>query len=251
MYTLENDTTSINIDDYFVSFETGLPEMSYKMETIIGDGGIITGVGSLAGRKAKISRSFVRTDFNGRQTFIDWFTKPNYETIYLRWQPTTSFNGITQVTPFLSGGESFETRDFNYVKSINFEMYMANPYFASTTITNSTFAIASTVVHSTSVIITGCKVFPIFSFTSTLAWTSLEVKLNTNYGFHVDYSFTAGDVVDIYTSNSELEMYINNNKVDGFFHIDSTPFSLKAGLNTFDVKAQAGTLNIKYYERRL
>lgn len=250
MYSLENNTTNIIIDDYFISIETGLPDMSYKMNDIIGDGGIVTGIGSLSGRKAKISRAFIRTDFDGRQTFIDWFTKPNYDTIYLRWT-TTSFTGISQVYPMLSGGEGYETRNFNYVKSLNFEMYLPNPFFESTSATSNSYAIASTVVHSTSISITGCKVFPVFSFTSTLAWSSLEVKLNTNYGFHIDYSFNAGDIVQVYTSNSELEMYVNGNRVDGFFHIDSTPFELIAGLNNFDVKAQSGTLTVQYRQRRL
>lgn len=250
MYRLEDATTYFNIDNYYVSFESGLPKGQYKMNKIIGDGGIITGSGALEGRIAKISRAFLKSEEAQRKEFISWFTRPAYDTIYLR-RTTTSFDGICQCKPTMSGGEQFASRNFNYGKEVSFDIYMNTPYFESTTLTTTSIAIASTATTSGTITINGHKVFPQYEITSTLAMTQFEVKLAEGYGFHMDYSFTASDTVNVKTSDSSLICTINGNNIYGYFSALSTPFDLRPGSNTLYVKANTGTLLIKYYERQL
>jgi hypothetical protein len=246
-------TTSIDIDDYYISFETGLPSMSYKLNEVNANGGIVTGAGNLSGRIVKISRAFTKLDFSGRQNFIDWFTKPSYEVIYLRWN-TSSFNGISRVYPMLSGGESFQVRNFNYSKELSFEMIMPDPYFESTTLTSISYNIDTTSLLSTSVTITGGKIFPRFVLNSTSICTDIQLILDNNYGFRLDYSIQAENEAIIYTSNCKLEFYVNSVNTGGlYFSSLSTPFEFLGGVNNFDliITTTGSSFSIKYYERRL
>lgn len=250
MFQLEDSTTSFNLDNYMVSFETGLPKSVYKMAKILGDGGIVSGNGFLEGRIAKISRVFTKWEESDRDSFINWFNRPPYETMYLRRQ-TSSFNGKQECKNSLGGGETYNVRNYNVGKEIEFEMYMENPYFESTTVTTTSVAIASSALVTGTVTINGNKVYPNFEITSTKAVTQFEVKTAEGYGFHVDYTFTAGDTIVVSTSGSELSLTVNGNYLYGYFSANSTPFELKNGTNNLYIKADVGTLLIKYYERHL
>jgi hypothetical protein len=250
MYQLENDTTSLSLDDYYVSFETGLSKRNFKTIDILGDGFNISGNGYLSGRVVKINRSFTKYDYDNRELFIKWYTKSINENIYLRWI-STSFEGISQVYPSLQGGENFSIRDFIFSKEINFEMLQPDPYYYSTSLTSVTFIPLSTEILSTFININGQKNYIQIQFTSTLAWTSFELKLNTNYGIHIDYNFEAEDVLVIKTSSNNLSMQVNGIEQYGYFDINSVPFPFESGLNYFDFKGQSGTLILSYYKRVL
>lgn len=254
MYNLEDNTTSINIDDYYVSFESGLPKGSYKMNDILGDGGMIDGMGSIGGRIVKISRTFLRENEVDRDLWMSWFTRPIYDEIYLR-RTSTNFIGIARVFPQLAGGESFNVRNFNFSKDIPFEMLMENPYFESTTITNSSaISLTSTAQISNNITIAGMKVFANYSLTigSTTCQT-FQIKTAEGYGFNISYNFQQNDVVNVSTSDSQLIVTINGIILDsGNFTSGSQPFELKSGINTlYIIGSSNSTLVVSYYERHL
>jgi hypothetical protein len=216
----------------------------------MGDGAILTGSGFMEGRTAKISRVFLRTEESDRLDWMSWFTRPPYETLYLR-RTTTNFDGICQVKPALSGGETFNVRNFNYGKEISFDLYMASPYFESTTLTTTSIAITSSAQITGVVNISGNKVFPQYEIWSSNVITQFEVKTAEGYGFHLDYNFSAGSTINVRTSDSSLICTISGTPLTGYFSALSTPFELINGNNTLYVKADVGTLLVKYYERQL
>ena len=250
MFRLENATTHYDIDDYYVSFETDLPGGSYKMNDVIGDGGMVSGSGNLKSRTAKITRVFTRENESERDEFISWFTKAPYEEIYLR-KTTTSFDGIQRVYPMLSGGEGFGTRNFNYSKEISFEMLMPDPYFESTAATSSTFTLTSTSLHSTSISISGQRIFPSFLFIPTGACNLLDVKTADGFGFHIEYNFQAGSSVVISTTGSDIYCEVEGERIGGYFSANSKPFDLYTGTNNLYITGSSGTLTLTYYGRRL
>ncbi len=250
MYTLENDTTTFNIDDFYISFESGLPKMVYTQNETISDGAIIDGVGSIGGRTAKVSRAFLRTHEYERDQFLQWFSQPVYKDIYLR-RNSTWFNGIVKVYTAIEGGEAYKTRDFNFVDGMDFSIFMTSPYFESTTLTTISSTLVSSTQHILTVNISGYKCYPCYSITSTNALTMFEVKTAEGYGFRVDYNFNANDVINITTSGSQLIMTINGIRVDGYFTEGSSPFELQSSNNTLYVTGSASTFNILYYERHL
>lgn len=250
MYKLENGTTSLDIDDYYVSFETGLPAGNYKLRNTIGDGGLVTGNGVIGGRIAKVSRAFTRVEEDERDNFLSWFTKPSHETVYLR-KTTTNFDGIQEIKPMLAGGEKYNVRNFNYSKNVSFTMMMANPYFESTSLSTSVITVTSSVVQTETVEISGMKVFPTFELTSTNAVTLFQVKTAEGHGFRIDYTFEPSDVIVVKTTDSNLICEVNDVRLDGYFSSDSTPFELNSSNNTLYIKADAGDLKIQYYKRNL
>lgn len=250
MYRLENASTYLDIDDYYVSFETGLPQGSYKISDSLSDGGYVSGRGNIGARVAKISRVFTRDDEDTRDLWLDWFTKPVYEELYLR-KTSTNFDGIQRIYPALDGGESYKIRNFNMSDGVSFEMYMPDPYFESTTVTSSTFTLTSTSLHSTSISITGQKVFAVYTFIPTSDATSIDVKTAEGHGFHLDYNFNAGSSVVISTTGSNIYMQIGGLTVSGYFSANSNPFELWPGTNNLYITGSSGTLNVSYYERRL
>lgn len=250
MYRLENDSTYLILDNYMVNFETGLPGTSYDISDTIGHGFIVSGSGNLGGRTVSLSRVFTKDQESERKTYIEWFTRNRSKTTYLR-RTTTNFDGIQEVITSLQDGESFNIRDFNFSKELKFTAYMENPFFESTSLTSSTFAISSSNKNTITANINCNKVFPNFQMVSTKAMTQFEIKNAEGYGFHVDYNFQPNDVVNISTTDSDLIFSINSIRADGFFTSSSCPFELNSSNNTLYVKADTGILTIKYYQQEL
>ncbi|MFA5300629.1 MAG: hypothetical protein WC389_20775 [Lutibacter sp.] len=250
MYQLENNTTSFIIDSYYVAYETGLPKHNYDFSPVLGDGSIVSGIGSLPGRVIKLTRIFTRFQEEERNNFIEWFNQPLFKDIYLKWT-TTNFTGRTKVIPYLGGGESFATRNFNFGKELTFEMFQPDPYFESTSQTSTNIILTSSTQSSGIVTISGERIFPAFSFTSTAAFSIFEVKTAEGYGFRVDYAFAAGDIIAVSTTDSAIKMTVNGGEVAGYFTSNSRPFNLFSSQNTLYVRAAAGTLTINYNQRKL
>lgn len=193
---------------------------------------------------------FTKNEESDRLAWLSWYTRPSYETIYLR-RTTTNFDGICIVKAGLEGGEGFASRNFNVGKEMSFNMYMQTPYFESTSITTTSIAISSSLQTTGTVNIIGHKVFPQWETWSTNTITQFEVKLAEGYGFHVDYSVTPGSTINVKTSDSDLICTIGGSRITGYFSAQSTPFDLKSGSNTVYVKSDVGTLYVKYYQRQL
>jgi hypothetical protein len=250
MYRLENDSTYLVLDNYMVNFESGLPGTVYDLNDTIGHGFIVSGSGNLGGRIVSLSRVFTRDQESERKNYIEWFTRNRSKTTYLR-RTTTNFDGVQEVVTSLQEGESFNIRDFNFSKELKFTAYMENPFFESTTLTISTFAISSSIKNTVTANINCNKVFPNFQMVSTKAMTQFEVKNAEGYGFRVDYNFQANDVINVSTTGSDIYLTINSIRTDGFFSSSSCPFELNSSNNTLYVKADTGTLTIKYYQQEL
>lgn len=250
MFRVENATTYLVLDDKYVSIETGLPKSKWKLEEVLGGGAIILGGGALSGRQAKVSRHFMKTEEDERELYFQWFTKPQYEDIWFR-KTTTSFDGIVECRLGLDGGEVFTARNFNYSKEIGFNIFMGCPYFESTSVTTVNITSTGTTQVTDTITISGGNIYPNFYVATTESFSLLEVISGESYGFTLNYSFNAGDVIRVYTSEAFLRATVNGLDVSDYFSADSTPFDLQSGTNTVYSRSANCTIELRYNERRL
>lgn len=262
MWTLFDDTTSLNLDDYYVTLDTGLPKVSYKFNEIIGDGSELSGNGLVNGRIIKITRAFTKSKYADRDLWIDWFTRPFYQEIYLRMQ-TSSFNGVQRVYPALDGGESYASKNFTIIKEISFNLFMPDPYFESTTYTGLDigWSILSSTEHFFTFNIDSHKIFPTIYFKPNSYNDYYSAKTNNNYGFEITYPID-NRYIDVFSSNSELKAYTDINTIppvyddtkliSGYFTPNSSPIEFRKGSNTLRIKTNcAGVAGYYYLDRRL
>jgi hypothetical protein len=251
MYKLIIDSTEFDIDDEIIDIDIGLPKGVYKMNDVMSDGGIVSGSGFLEGRIIELSKTFIRVNETARQKILEWFTTPNYQDVYLQKSTTDGFTGQTLVRPALGGGEGYNLKEFIFSDAVPLELYAADPYFTSTTVTSTTVALTSSTEKTSTVTLSGAKNFCTFALSSGSAFTLFQVKNDEDFGFRLSYSIPANSTIEVFTSGSELVTKLDNSIISGGLAANSSPFELNSSQNTLFITGNSGTVTITYYERRL
>jgi hypothetical protein len=248
-YYLIYGSSQINIDDYFIKINLGLPSRSITQSANLGDGSTVRGSGAFSGREISLTVKFKGAQETTRDLILGWFSMAMYKTVYL-YKEITGFTGVMECKLSPSGGESYSS--YSISDEVPFKLITKQAFFEKTTqATLETITVTSTSRQTETVTVTGQPVFPQFQFTATADFTLFQIMLSYRWGFRIDRQFYNGDVIIIDTRNGQLSLTVNDVSIYNAFTSTSTPFLLDTGDNSIDIFATSGELLVKSYERRL
>ena len=254
----DGSTEILELDDRVYELTFGGNKRAFDVvDFASADGGHVRGFGNFKPKQISIIEREKKDTgdihfWNSRRDdFMQWFTKPAYETLY--FNVIDGENTSTYRTPIITTDiGNLKFKNFAVPDNTEISLTAYEGVWSNTGATTGSLSITSDTEHSTTLTNNGTiECAPVFTFTPTGNEESFAVKIAEDFGFLLEGTFVAG--VSISYDMEDGVLRIGGAMVSLSQYLSKgSHFKIPKGSNTvYVICSGPGTFSYSFYERKI